>query len=172
MSDIPAPDRSPYEKWKEADGKTYFGPWYMLGLTAFYGYLIANRAQAAPAVGLAADAVWLQLLLLAALFFTGSFAMSVSSVLCYHYTGIVYTKDRKGFALAGGFDVGRVPMLLAQAGVFFLYWFTASMTPDPLASVRNPWIVLGLAFGVGLIFTVITGVIVYSQQSSQKEGEW
>lgn len=164
--------RSTYEKLQEAQGKTWLGPLPLIGWVAFYGFLFANRSEAAKAVGLDPASVLYQVLLLIGLGFTGSLAMSVSSVLCHSYTGIVYTEDRKAFALAGGFDIGRVPMLLVQAGVFFLYWYTVSLNPDPLASIRHPVIVLVLASGGGLLLTGLTGWIFYSQQEPHNAGGW
>jgi hypothetical protein len=158
-----------YDLWKKAQEKTYLGSWPTAAQLAFFGYLAANKEQAGQVLGFTSTAVFIALVLLMGL--AAAIGVSVSSAVCYAYTGIVYGKDREAFALAGGFDVGRVPILVAQAGMYGLYWWTSQMTPDPITFLRGPWLFLAVTTVVGLVLTAVVSCVVFKgyQDSTLEE---
>lgn len=79
--------------------------------------------------------VWLGVAFLAALA-----CISTVSGVYYRYTGRVYTKDRIGFAKAGGYDIGSIAPLLGYGATYALYRFTFSAGNDPIEVIRSPWL--------------------------------
>lgn len=146
-------------KWNEARKWGYFVWAFDLAMLAFYAYLVLDRDTTAPVLGLE-PTLWKMVLLVFGLFFLN--ALGLSARLCERYTGITYVKDRKAFALAGGFDVGQWPMLATQVALYGVYWFTFTrVDPDPIARFRHWWVYLLASLVVGFVLSRIAARIAF-----------
>lgn len=153
-----------YRKWKEANDASNLG-WVVSALfVGFLGYLIVEQDATAEILGISSPSRWTTLLIVFGVSLAGGVGMSIASSAGEKYAGIVYLKDRKAFARAGGFDVGRAPMLATQLGLFGVYWLTSQMDPDPLGFARNPWIFLAVSTLVGAVATRVLAVRLFSRQ--------
>ena len=118
-------------------------------------YFLANRSASGAVLGLYSPPLWESLLILAGVLFASGLAMGASAFVIYRRTGVVYARDRVRFSRMGGFDIGRVPMLAAQLGVFCAFLVTERFRPDVLGGARTPWIYLLSSTLLGLMAVVL-----------------
>jgi hypothetical protein len=161
-----AVERSRYQKWKEAQDASNTG-WVVSGaLAGFAGYLIADRDAASEVLGVDSPALWKTLLVVFGLYWAGGLGVGVASMTAHKHTGVVYAEDRKTFALMGGFDVGRVPMLVVQLSLFGAYWLTSRMSSDPLEFARSPWVFLLTSTLIALAATKVVAERVFRRHAT------
>jgi hypothetical protein len=83
---------------------------------------------------------------------------------------MVYAEDRKAFALAGGFDIGRGPVLALQLLLFGGAWATTKLDHDPLGFARSPWVYLGVSAALGLLATYLFAERVFGGRTRRRSG--
>lgn len=149
---------SAYRSWKSANAASNFG-WITTAVyVAFMGFFLGAQDEASEIIGISSPAVWKTLLVVAGLSFAGGVSMSVASVTAKKHLGVSYGEDRVRFARLGGFDVGRIPMLLVQLALFGLYWLTLNTGSDMIGPLRRPWVYLLTSTLIGLLITKVVAV--------------
>jgi hypothetical protein len=144
---------SRYRRWRSATDASNFAWPANIVFALFAGYLIADQGTVAKILGMGSPELWKTLLLVGGLLLATVFAMQVASSTARRHTGILDVEDPVAFVRLGGFDIGRVPMLIVQLGVFGIYWLTWEESSDPLGYARRPSVFLLISTLLGLIAT-------------------
>lgn len=156
-----APEGGIKQQYESAYAKSYSGWLINAAKVALYAYMAGVPEKTARALEMdPTRKLWVWALAMGA-FALGSLGMGVAGSMASRRLGIVYTEDRTAFAMAGGFDVGQWPTLVAQAGLYFALLWTVGMTPDPLGVVRGPLLYLAASTVAGLALTWLTCLAVF-----------
>jgi hypothetical protein len=138
---------------RTAEEKASYTPKWVRNLVvvAWNVFLLCNAEMTARALGLPSPQVrWLLLWLAGIVCAYGVCSVIngaiVGPALFRRLTDIRRADNRLGYVRAGGYDVGMWSPLLAQLGLFGIYFYTARISPDPIAFARTGW-----RFVVGLI---------------------
>ncbi|MBI2832802.1 MAG: hypothetical protein HYX76_00050 [Acidobacteria bacterium] len=135
---------------------------WMLAVVSFCALLAWNHPMTARVLGLGAAGAGRVIATLIMLFVANMIVQWV----CGHYvntilfstiTGRVYIRHHLQFRLAGGFTIPFIVNAIALAGVFWYFWSTSQVTPDPIATTRGLWKFLKWLAGAQLLLTIIGG---------------
>lgn len=86
----------------------------------------------------------------------------VSTILFLVITGRVYARNHLSYRVAGGFHLPFVTNLVAQAGAFAYYVWSADRSPDPIASMRSFWGYIGLVAAAQLALTLVISALAFA----------
>jgi hypothetical protein len=120
---------------------------------AFAGYLFADRRGSSHILGGGSPAVWKAFAVVGGVLAAQGLGMLISLAAAGRHRGTVLSGDAAG--LAASIDFGRLPVLLAQLGVFGIFWMTLESWPGVLRGARNPWVYLLSSTLIGLAATAI-----------------
>jgi hypothetical protein len=122
-------------------------------LAAFVGYLFADRQGSSAILGISSPTLLRTILVVVGLLAAQSLGMLVALTA----RGRRARSDDPGDVARVGasIDLGQLPMVLAQLGVFGAFWAVSRREPDLLGSARNPWTYLVSSTLIGLVAIAI-----------------
>lgn len=138
-----------YRSWRSAWAISNLG-WYANVFSAtFVGYLGADRQGSAAVLGMGAPTIGKSSLavtgVLAARLIAGALGLIITSTL----RGRAGAEDATTSPFVGAIDVGQVPLIAAQLGVFGVFWLTSQFPADVLNGART--------LGVYLLSSTVIG---------------
>ena len=145
---------------------------YVLLSFSFYGLLLINFNETANILNITGELrfLWVLLLVIAMFIICGIFfrgvvmQQTIGFKLFSHYTGL-NSEDREmpiAYAQAGGYDINRWSHLSVVIGIFSVFWWTSTINPDPINSIRSVWVYVVAIIIIDLIIQLALFNIVFS----------
>jgi hypothetical protein len=153
---------SDFENNYKAMRNPYIPRWvFDILYAALYAFLLVKYSVTSRVLGLNSTSflevlLWVILMFIIIEFVWGSFLhIIVGPSLFYKYTGMVYQESYFEYGRAGGYDIRYLSVLLTHVGVLGIYWWTSTISPDPIAAFRDIGWCIGATILVSLILHVV-----------------